>query len=193
MIVTGVLWLSTATGALADPAPEYFNLPTGYNASSGIAPASDGTVWFAANPSTPNPALGRLDTAQAVAGTANGMTTYPTPLLSSSCCANAVRSVAYDAARNRVWFVQNDGIIGWGNPPLMQAGSSNGIQARLLSTATMSGPYSPSLLRSRPTAWPGSPRTAPTTPRPTLAGASRRSAAGWASPSRRTSRCRAAR
>jgi streptogramin lyase len=146
MIVTGVVWLCMATGAAADPAPELFNLPTGYNAGTGIAPASDGTVWFAANPTTPNPALGRLDTAQAAAGTANGMTTYPTPLLSSSCCANQMRSVAYDPKYNRVWFVQNDGIVGSGNPPLMQPGASNGIQATLLSTVTTSGPYSPSLL-----------------------------------------------
>jgi streptogramin lyase len=96
-------------------------------------------VWFAANPSTPNPALGRLDTALASPGTANGMTTYPTPLLSASCCANAVRSVAYDPASNRVWFVQNDGIVGFASPPSVSPATSNGIQATLV-------PNSPSLL-----------------------------------------------
>jgi len=39
-----------------------------------------------------------------------------------------------------VWFVQNDGIVGSANPPLMQPGASLGIQATLLSTATTSGP-----------------------------------------------------
>jgi len=146
MIVTGVAWLCMASGAAADPAPELFNLPAGYNAGSGIAPASDGTVWFAANPTTPNPALGRLDTAQAAAGTANGMTTYPTPTLSASCCANATRSVAYDPRNNRVWFVQNDGIVGFADPPAVSPGTSNGIHATLLSTATTSGAYSPALL-----------------------------------------------
>jgi streptogramin lyase len=146
MIVTGVLWLCMATTAVADPAPEYFNLPAGYNAGTGIAPAPDGTVWFPANPSTPNPALGRLDTAQASPGTANGMTTYPTPALSSSCCANAMRSVAYDARYNRVWFVQNDGIVGYADPTSVAPNTTNGMHATLLSTATTSGPYSPSLL-----------------------------------------------
>jgi hypothetical protein len=141
MIVTGVVWLSMASGAGADPAPEYFNLPAGYSAGTGIAPAPDGTVWFPANPTTADPALGRLSTAQAAAGTANGMTTYPTPKLSSSCCANAVRSVAYDPANNRVWFVQNDGIVGFASPPSVAPGTSNGIQAILLGGAS-----SPSLL-----------------------------------------------
>ena len=135
MIVTGALWLCTASTALAAAAPEYFNLPAGYSASTGIAAAADGTVWFPANPSTPNPALGRLDTALASPGTANGMTIYPTPLLSASCCANAVRSVAYDPANNRVWFVQNDGIVGFASPPAVSPGTSNGIQARLVTNA----------------------------------------------------------
>lgn len=146
MIVTGVVWLCMASGAAADPTPELFNLPAGYSAGTGIAPAADGSVWFAANPTTPNPALGRLDSAQAAAGTANGMTTYPTPLLSSSCCANATRSVAYDPRDNRVWFVQNDGIVGFADPTSVAPGTSNGMHATLLSTATTSGPYSPSLL-----------------------------------------------
>jgi streptogramin lyase len=136
MIVTGVLWLCTASAAGA-AVPEYFNLPAGYNASTGIAPAADGTVWFPANPSTPNPALGRLDTAQAAPGTANGMTIHPTPLLSSSCCANAVRSVAYDPVNNRVWFVQNDGIVGFASPPTVSPGTSNGIHATLATTASL--------------------------------------------------------
>jgi len=137
MIVTGALWLCTASTALADAVPEYFNLPAGYSASTGIAAAGDGTVWFPANPSTANPALGRLDTAQAAPGTANGMTIYPTPLLSLSCCSNAVRSVAYDPATNRVWFVQNDGIVGYASPPAVSPGTSNGIQARLATTASL--------------------------------------------------------
>jgi streptogramin lyase len=141
MIVTGVVWLCMASGAAADPAPELFNLPAGYSAGTGIAPAPDGTVWFPANPTTADPALGRLDTAQAAAGTANGMTTYPTPKLSSSCCANAVRSVAYDPRNNRVWFVQNDGIVGFVSPPSAAPGTSNGIHAILLGGAS-----SPSLL-----------------------------------------------
>jgi streptogramin lyase len=135
MIVTGVLWLCVASAAVADVAPEYFNLPAGYSTSTGIATAADGSVWFPANPTTPNPAIGRLIPSQASPGTANGMTTFPTPLLSASCCANGVRSVAYDPANNRVWFVQNDGIVGFASPPSVSPGTGSGIQARLVSLA----------------------------------------------------------
>ena len=128
MIVTGALWLCTASAALADAVPEYFNLPAGYSTSVGIAAAPDGTVWFPANPSTPNPSIGRLIPSQASPGTANGMATFPTPTQAGTgCCANGVRSVAFDAANNRLWFVQSDGIVGWANPSAVAPGTSTGI------------------------------------------------------------------
>jgi streptogramin lyase len=137
VIAAGMLALCVgASAAFADPAPapQYFNLPAGYNAGMGIAPAPDGSVWFVANfPATHTPAIGRLTTSQASPGTANGMATFPTPTqIGTSCCANAVRSVAFDAAGNRLWFVQNDGIVGYANPAAVSPGTSAGIVDTLL-------------------------------------------------------------
>ncbi len=131
LIAAALLALLTASTLAADPVPEYFNLPTGYNASSGIAPAPDGSVWFAASPPAGDVgAVGRLTTAQAAANTTNGMAIFPTPADAfTGCCVRITRSVAFDAEHSRIWFVQSNGVVGWGNPALMQAGSSNGMQA----------------------------------------------------------------
>ncbi len=151
--MTTRIWLLAATllALLSAPAlavdPEFFNVPTSFNAGTGIAPSPNGDVWFAANPTgSPAPSIGRLAVAQASPGTANGMAIFPTPTLSMSCCANATRSVAYDAENDRVWFVQNDGIVGWANPTAVVPGASTGMQATLLSTRTRSGDYSPQLM-----------------------------------------------
>lgn len=152
MLVRACLLALTALVLCAAPSAaveaEYFNLPAGYTAGTGIAPSPDGAVWFAANPTgSPAPAIGRLTAAQAAPGTANGMAIFPTPALSASCCANATRSVAYDARNRRVWFVQNDGIVGWADPAAVAPGSSNGMHATLLSTALRGGgTFSPSLM-----------------------------------------------
>lgn len=132
-IAASVLALCCAPALAADPLPEYFNVPGGFNAGTGIAAAPDGTVWFVANPpGTPNPSIGRLIPSQAAAGTENGMAIFPTPKLSASCCANATRSVAFDGANNRLWFVQNDGIVGFADPAAVSPGTSNGMTAKLL-------------------------------------------------------------
>jgi hypothetical protein len=61
------------------------------------------------------------------------MATFPTPTQAGTgCCANAVRSVAFDAVNNRLWFVQNDGIVGWANPSVVSPGTSAGMVDRLL-------------------------------------------------------------
>ena len=147
LLLSGLCLLVAAPAAQADAVPEYFNLPPGFNAGTGIATAPNGDVWFVANPpGSPNPSIGRLIASQATPDTANGMATFPTPKLSSSCCANATRGIAYDGQHNRVWFVQNDGVVGWADPAAVVPGASNGMQATLLSTTTTSGPYSPSLL-----------------------------------------------
>lgn len=133
--------------AQADPVPEYYNVPSGFNAGTGIATAPDGSVWFAANPvGSPNPSIGRLIPSHGAPGTDAGMSIFQTPKLSASCCANATRGVAFDGENNRVWFVQNDGIVGWGDPAQLVPNTANGMKATLLSTMTTSGLYSPSLL-----------------------------------------------
>jgi streptogramin lyase len=123
--------------------PEFFNMPAGYGAGAGIAPTPDGgTVWFPANlaASTPTPSLGRLIVSQASAGTSNGMAVFPTPTQQgTSCCGNQVRSVAYDATNNRVWFVQSDGIVGWADPVQVSPGTSAGIVDTLVTTALNGG------------------------------------------------------
>lgn len=141
LLAVGILMLCCAPAASADATPEYFNVPTPLNSGAGIAPAPDGSVWFGANPSgSPLPTLGRLNVAQAVPGTSNGMTTYPTPLhVGTGCCANQIRSVAFDAENNRVWFVQSDGIVGWANPTAVSPGTTNGMSSIFLTTALTAG------------------------------------------------------
>lgn len=137
-VVTAALLLSCASAALADPTPEYFNVPAGYQVGAGISVGPDGTVWFSATPDgqsvmRPNSGIGRLIPSQASPGTANGVTGFLTPDVSGSgCCANFVRSVAVDPVRNRVWFVQSNGIVGWADPAAVSANTTNGMAARLL-------------------------------------------------------------
>jgi hypothetical protein len=147
LIAVGVLVLLGAPAASADPLPEYFNVPTGYT-PGGITAAPDGTVWFASNPlASPVPSLGRLNPALAAPGTANGIDTFPTPTLTGAgCCANAVRGVAFDAANNRVWFAQSDGIVGYANAAAVVPGTSTGMVDKLLKTTLQGGgTFAPSL------------------------------------------------
>ncbi|HYV15606.1 MAG TPA: hypothetical protein VE972_06270 [Conexibacter sp.] len=136
-----ILALFSPAALAADPAPQYFDLPTGFTAGAGVAAAPDGSVWFVANPvATPQPSLGRLIPAQASPGTTNGVATFPTPTQTgTSCCANGTRSVAFDAANNRVWFVQNDGIVGFANAAAVSPGTSAGMTDKLLSTPIPGG------------------------------------------------------
>jgi hypothetical protein len=145
-IAAAILVLCCTSAALADPTPVYFDVPAGYNAGMGIAPAPDGTVWFAANVGSATPSVGRLTVSQAAPGTANGMATFPTPpQAGSGCCAKFLRSVAYDAAANRVWFVQSDGVVGYADAAAVSPGTSNGMVDTLVQTQTTSGPYAPDL------------------------------------------------
>ena len=113
-VVAGLL-LGSPAGAVA-AAPEYFDLPSGIGTEVGIAVQPDGDVWFPANVVFHAPGVGRLVPGEATPGTANGVSVFPTPRPFAEpypCCANAVRSVAVDAAHNRVWFVQNEGVVGY--------------------------------------------------------------------------------
>lgn len=134
LTAAAILLLIGAPAASADPVPEYFNVPAGYGAGAGIAPAPDGTVWFASNlTASPRPSVGRLVVAQASPGTANGMATFPTPTQpGAGCCANGVTSVAFDAANKRLWFVQNDGIVGYADVASVSPGTSAGMTDMLL-------------------------------------------------------------
>jgi streptogramin lyase len=126
------LLLGIPAGAAATT-PEYFNMPSGIGTEVGIAVQSDGTVWFPANHGASHtPGIGRLEPAEASAGTSNGISVFPTPEPAAEpypCCANAVRSVAVDAAHNRVWFVQNEGVVGYAEADKVLPGTSDGMSA----------------------------------------------------------------
>jgi streptogramin lyase len=130
-VILGLLLTSTAVAAAATP--EYFNLPSGIGAEVGIAVQPNGTVWFPANHGeTHTPGIGRLEPGEASPGTSNGISVFPTPTPAAEpypCCANAVRSVAVDAAHNRVWYVQNEGVVGYAETEEVVPGTSTGMSA----------------------------------------------------------------
>lgn len=129
-VVAGLL-LGSPAGAVA-AAPEYFDLPSGIGTEVGIAVQPDGDVWFPANVVFHAPGVGRLVPGEATPGTANGVSVFPTPRPFAEpypCCANAVRSVAVDAAHNRVWFVQNEGVVGYAETEKVVPGTSDGMNA----------------------------------------------------------------
>jgi streptogramin lyase len=130
-VLAGLLLGSTAEATAATP--EYFFLPSGIATEVGIATQPDGTVWFPANRSASHtPGIGRLEPAEASPGTSNGVSVFPTPEPPAEpypCCANDVRSVAVDAAHNRVWFVQSEGVVGYAETEKVVSGTSQGMKA----------------------------------------------------------------
>ncbi len=132
LVVLAVSLGLTQTARAADPV--YFPVPGGNGVGGGISTAPNGDVWFASGTYSPTvTAIGRLRPADAHAGTTDGFGLFPTPVpANANCCANAVRSVAFDAIKDRIWFVQNDGVVGLGDPATMVAGSSAGMTATRL-------------------------------------------------------------
>jgi streptogramin lyase len=126
------LLLGIPAGAAA-ATPEFFSMPSGIATEVGIAVQPDGTVWFPANHGASHtPGIGRLVPAEASAGTPSGISVFPTPTPAAEpypCCANAVRSVAADAAHDRVWFVQNEGVVGYAEADKVVSGTSDGMSA----------------------------------------------------------------
>jgi hypothetical protein len=130
--VAAGLLLGSPAGAMA-AAPEFFSMPSGIGTEVGLAVQPDGTVWFPANlGASHTPGIGRLKPAEASPGTANGISVFPTPKPAAEpypCCANAVRSVAVDAAHNRVWYVQNEGVVGYAETEKVMPGTTTGMSA----------------------------------------------------------------
>jgi streptogramin lyase len=120
-------------------APEYFSFPAGYGVSNfGVTADEQGNVWFGAsspnhvNPTTmnsqPTPSLARLVPSQAAPGTSNGITFYPTPDPAGvNCCANQLRSVAYNKTDHKLYYVRSDGGVGSGDPTAFVAGTGAGM------------------------------------------------------------------
>ena len=131
LAVAFALAIVAAEGAQA-ATPVYYALPAGVNVSQGIATAPNGDVWFAADGTTqpPTTTIGRLRPSAATVNTSSGVATFPTPVpAAANCCANRVVSVAFDGPRNRVWFVQNDGVVGYGSADAVLPGTSNAMTA----------------------------------------------------------------
>jgi streptogramin lyase len=130
-VVAGLVLGSPAGAAAATP--EFFNLPSGIGTEVGIAVQPDGTVWFPANRGASHtPGIGRLEPGEASPGTSNGISLFPTPTPAAEpypCCANAVRSVAVDAAHNKVWYVQNEGVVGYAETEKVVPGTDTGMNA----------------------------------------------------------------
>lgn len=133
------LLLAAALPSGASAAPEYFPFPAGYGVSNfGVAVDDHGAVWFGAsgpnhtNPTTagpqPTPTLARLIPAQAHAGTSDGLAFYPTPDDPGvNCCANQLRSLAYNKSEHKLYWVRSDGHLGAGDPTTFAAGATTGM------------------------------------------------------------------
>jgi hypothetical protein len=125
-----------ACGAAAESAaavtPEFFPLPAHIESSWGISAAPDGSVWFPANEGGTKPGIARMTPSAAVAGTGEGISIFPTPEIEiegkNPCCASFVRSVAVDG-HERVWFSQDEGIVGFAEEGAVSPGSANGMHA----------------------------------------------------------------
>jgi streptogramin lyase len=134
--------LSLPADATAAATPDWFTMPTGFQVSNfGVAVDGTGDVWFGtagpnhtpsggSSPSQPTPSIARLDPSAAHPGTSDGMTAYPTPdPPAQSCCANQLRSLTYNKADGRVYYVRSDGGYGTFAPAAVQPGTTTGIAA----------------------------------------------------------------
>jgi streptogramin lyase len=136
-----VLAVAAALASLAPAAaraaatPEFFPLPESRAINSGMVADPSGNVWFGANAADffKEPAeLARLTPALVTPGTSNGISYFHTPKAAGEgCCSFGIRDVAFDAENQRVWFVRSVGVVGFGTPAGMTAGTTNGLQVAL--------------------------------------------------------------
>lgn len=119
--------------------PEFFPLPESRNINPGMVADPSGNVWFGANAAnffTTPPELARLTPALATPGTSNGIGYFHTPSVAGEgCCSFGIRDVAFDAVNQRVWFTRSMGVVGYGTPAGMAAGTPNGMQVTLVAGA----------------------------------------------------------
>ncbi len=131
-VVTALALLAPAARAAT---PEFFPLPESRAINTGMVADPSGNVWFGANAakSFEEPAeLGRLTPSLVTPGTSSGIVYFHTPKAAGEgCCSFGIRDVAFDAENQRVWFTRSMGVVGFGTPAGMTAGTSNGIQVTL--------------------------------------------------------------
>src|SRR4051794_10715437 len=84
--------------AHAEATPEYFRLPAGVTVGLGLAEGPDGTMWFGAGKQPDDALLVRAVPAQLRAGTADGLTVFPT-VAHATCCATQIRAIAWDPTK----------------------------------------------------------------------------------------------
>jgi streptogramin lyase len=142
--IAGVLLL-LACGAPAARAatPDYFTFPAGYSVDDwGVTADGAGNVWFTAKGPThvstvsatqPTPSLARLIPAQASPGTSNGIAFFPLPDPTPvNCCANQVKAVTFNPKDGKLYYVRNDGGIGYGTPAALVPGTTTGLTVTTL-------------------------------------------------------------
>jgi streptogramin lyase len=155
--------LPSAAGAAATP--EFFTVPDNCNVAAGIVADPTGNVWFsgASNGAVPPP-IGRLVPGEAVAGTSNGFSLFPTPAVAGeSCCANQLRGLAYETDAGRLWFIRSTGVYGYGTVSALSPNTTNGMTAvRLPSGMDLGGialkgeeAWITEISASNTTGWPG--------------------------------------
>jgi streptogramin lyase len=129
-------WAAAPAGAVG---PDYFPFPAGYTFPSfGVTADAAGDIWFGivgpnhTNPTTmgqqPTPSLARLDPSLADPGTSDGIAFFPTPDDPNvNCCANQLRSLAYNTTDHKLYWVRNDGHLGSGDPSAFVPGTSTAM------------------------------------------------------------------
>src|ERR1700712_1667588 len=137
--IAGAMALLVGAPSAGAVTPEYFTFPAGYSVSNfGVTADGAGNVWFTAqgpshvsaqSATQPTTSLARLVPAQAAAGTSGGISFFPLPDPTPvNCCANQVRSVSYNKVDGKLWYVRDDGGLGYARPEdLTTPGSSNDI------------------------------------------------------------------
>jgi streptogramin lyase len=134
-LVLALSMLVCAPGAAAGATPDYYPFPTGYKiANWGVTADAAGNVWFTAeNPHTgsqPIPSLARLVPAESSPGTSNGISFFPLPDPTPvNCCANQVKSVTFNPKDGKLYYVRNDGGVGFASPAALVPGSTTGFSS----------------------------------------------------------------
>jgi streptogramin lyase len=112
-----ILGLAVAGLALAPAAARadttYYTLPSDFaGISGGLAVAPDGVVYFGGgNGFADTPPIGRLDPAQAVAGTSSGITGITTPD-GPGCCSSIFRQLAWSTKDDLLYWTRSDSLVG---------------------------------------------------------------------------------
>jgi streptogramin lyase len=157
-LVAVLALLAAAPTARAQVTPEYFTLPQGVNAAGGLDVAPDGTVWFGAASNTAGELapIGRLDPAQAAAGTANGITLINTGPIANGSGFYALRDVAWSSVSNTLWFTRSDGVVGrYANGTVNKATTTGNMGAHGVAVTPDGGAWVSVNGASNTAGWPG--------------------------------------